>query len=148
VSEAREEFLDLVEDRFGVFRKRKMVLTRKLDVLGAGNSFRQVSGMSHLDETVAGTRKDQRRRLDGRQDVSDVDLLEHVPDRDDRAYPGAQSLVPSPPLSEAGLVRHRRGDHVGEDPTSPSRTHLLDELLFIVRCRPQRIVRGPSEAGE
>ena len=69
-----QESLDLVEKRILVADERQMIVAGQLHEARAGDQARDVAALLDAQAAIAGTMHDQRRHLDRRQDVADVDL--------------------------------------------------------------------------
>src|SRR5437660_1770237 len=83
---ARQELLDLIEERAATAHPPHMVLARKLDQLRSGNVPGHVARVLYLDNMVRGTVQDQRGCANRRQNVPNIDFSIHIHNRDCSAW--------------------------------------------------------------
>src|SRR5262245_19981182 len=81
-----------------------MVVAGELDVLGAADVLRQIAPGLDRHRLVADAMQNQGRRLDGRQDVADVDLVVGPQQRQDGAGARRSALQATEPLHERLVV--------------------------------------------
>ena len=86
VPHTTQELVCLIEQTFG-----KANVTRRLDELRPGDSFRHIPGATNRKRRILGGMDDQRRHSDGREDMPSVDLAVYRRQRLDRAGAGGRS---------------------------------------------------------
>src|SRR6266550_3368945 len=118
-----EEFLDLIQDGVGVADPRDMVDAGKLDVSRVRYSLSHVARAAHVDAPIARAMEDERRDVNGRQDVADIDRERHFQDRPRRSRTGAESQVLAPPSLEPIVIGHARRPDFNLGGTTPASLH-------------------------
>jgi hypothetical protein len=147
VPHAREELLDLVEDRVGVLPPGHVVLARQLDVPRPRDPPGHVAAALDLEGAVADAVQDEGRHADRRQDVPDVHLVVHLEERDVGARARAHPEEPRPPLANA-LVAGRAGPALVEaDGAAPFLLAPLDELSTPLGRGAEGVVGRPRPPG-
>src|SRR5712691_3317392 len=70
---AREELLELVQDRVLIAEERQVVLAGELNETSSGDPIRHVLASSDISHGIVAAVQDERWDADGREDVADVD---------------------------------------------------------------------------
>src|SRR5262245_60042022 len=111
-SGTRDELLDLpdqhVQGRL-IESLEKMVVAGQLDPPGTSNVLAQIASGFDWDGLVTNAVKDQRRGLNRRQDVADIDLVVGLHQRANCSRAGRGPLQPATPLDECLIVTAARG---------------------------------------
>jgi hypothetical protein len=115
-----EELLHLVENRFLVADVWKVVATGQLDVGRAGDGFGEIAPMFHSAIRILPALHDQRRRLDRRQDMSNVGFPLRAKEGEIRPRASCETFLLRQPHLERRIVRRRGRHEWKEDPGTPS----------------------------
>ena len=99
-----DEPLELGQDGLGVAEERGMLVPRQDRQLGTRDLLRDPPALIDRLGTIAFTVQHERRRLDRRQDGTDVDLVLGSIDRDDRVRARTEARVPRPRPNELPIV--------------------------------------------
>src|SRR5262245_54024320 len=97
VSDAGQEFLDLIQDGLRVATPRQVVDARELHVPGTVDVLGEVATEADIDSSVATAVQHEGRHPNRRQDVAHVDLVVHTGHRQGRRWTRAHAEVPRPP---------------------------------------------------
>ena len=131
--DAREEFLHLSDHRVGVTEIRPVIVGLQFKQPGVRDVLGEVAAGLDRRDLIATCVDNQRRDLDGGQDVADVDQVVHPQEVRSVARAGAELRKQAPPASylrvrelARGVVLHSRAGAPGV----PNRGHLLLELVF------------------
>jgi hypothetical protein len=138
----------LAQDRLRVADEPEVIDARYFDELRPWDVLGEIPPV--LDAIPCRLRPVQHecRGPDARQDVTNVDLPEHLSHRKNRPGARADALVAGPPPTE-GLVADAAGsDKVEEDTPTPSGAHDVEHLVLELRSSAPRIVGRPRESGE
>src|SRR5207247_8767135 len=103
----------LAEDRVGVAGMDEAVGAGYLDEFRARDVLAQVAAELDRKETEVGPMDDERRHVDRRQHVADIDAEHELRDGSASARARAHPLVPRPPLLVALVVRRGWAEDVG-----------------------------------
>ena len=142
----RHEVSDFVEDLILVADKRQVVLTGKLHEPRSGNPRRQVTSLFHFEAPIAPAVNDQRRHLNGRQEIPDVDPGIHPGQRNRRAGARAHPQVRGPPFAKHGIGRQGRRPLLDAHGPAPLADDCFAEAIPLLARRPPRIFRCPQAA--
>src|SRR5437667_937302 len=145
VAGASEEFLDLVQDGVGVADPCEMVDAGKLDESRARNALGEVAAAADCDASVAGAMEDERRDVNGGQDVPDIDLERHLQDRPRSSRTGAESQVLAPPSFEPIVIGHARRPYFDLGGTAPISLHGA-EIVAVLFDRGRPGIGGVTHA--
>jgi hypothetical protein len=115
--EPGEERLD-ISDYLGGIDPPAMIDTIQLNEAGPGNAISRVPHRLDGDVFVARAVEGERRDLDRRERVADIDFAVHQRHRLDRAGAGA-ALYPAAPPSSGGRVAGRGRSHLAEPAVTP-----------------------------
>ena len=143
---AGQELLDLVYDLVGVPRPERVGISGQLDEFRARNLGGDPAALFHVRVAVVGAMHDERRRLDGRQDVAHVELRVHPHQRGRRAGACAATEVHRQTLLE-GLVLAGH-ELVEVHPLRPVALQVRDLPCAVVRLRRPGVIGAPAALRE
>ena len=89
MSNAVEEFFDLLKNRFLIADKWQVIIARQLDVFRPGNLPGHVAGPAYVRVQVSSAMNNESRHANRRHDVCDIDLRVHFGKGQGRAGTGA-----------------------------------------------------------
>jgi hypothetical protein len=144
-ADARQELLDLVQNRVGVGGERQVILAVQLDVLRPGNALCHVASELDRYRPIAVAVDDERRHPYRREHVADVDLRVHLHERPVGARTRARAQQASPPVAEARVpVQRRRADVEADRPAPLAGVPLEDAHPLLARRAPGVVGRGSA----
>ena len=141
-----QKLFDAEDDGVCITHPRVVVIAGKLGEPRAGDPLSQVT--APLDETarIAGPMDDQRRHLDGRQYVSDIDLRSHAHESERGAWTGGPAHLAGKSPTLMLVARDRRQDVFDEFGRAPVCFDRLVKLLTFLDRRPPGVVLRPEPA--
>ena len=122
-----------------------MIVARQLDEVRAGDEAGDVAAFLDAQAPIAGAMHDQRRHLDRRQDVADVDLGVHSRERDRSGRTRAHPQVRRPPVAKRPIAGDARRPGLDADRTAPALENLAAErFALLLRRRPRVVGRSQT----
>jgi hypothetical protein len=145
---AREELLDLFEDRVAVADEGKRIDALQLDIARAGDVLGEIARVADIPHQLLGAVHDERRHADLREHVTHVEVDHRARDDARLARACGQALHACEPRSQRAIVGHRRGPqrHPRVVRGAPLRDVALGQLFALLGGHRPVVVRSPGGA--